>query len=157
MNSEQWRAIAGYNQKYFISSFGRVINNQTGRILKQQDHCGYRRVTLISEGKILSSYRVHRLVADAFIPNPEGKDCVNHIDRDRTNNVVSNLRWITIVEATNNVERRALPLNIYFSNNRYLVQITRQGIKNHKCFETLEEALVYKAVTLQMLEFQGWT
>jgi hypothetical protein len=156
MNSEAWRAITGYNNKYFISSTGRVINNQTGRILKQQNHYGYRRVTLITDNKETNNLRVHRLVAEAYVTNPEGKDCVSHINGDRADNVVSNLRWITTQEAQQNVEGRALPLNIYFSNNRYLVQITRQAVKYHRCFVTLQEALIFKAVTLQTLEGQGW-
>lgn len=58
---------------------------------------GYRRVTI--EGK---SYKVHRLVAETFIDNPENKPTVDHIDRDKSNNNVSNLRWATMKEQTEN-------------------------------------------------------
>ena len=88
-----------------VSSFGRVrtldrlISSETmtrftkGRILKQyEDSDGYLRVSITADGKRVSK-RVHRLVAQAFIPNPDNLPQINHKDCDRTNNNVSNLEW----------------------------------------------------------------
>lgn len=91
---EVWRPIEGH-PNYFISSFGRVkstMENPT-KILKQQDHKGYRKVGLFDLGK--KSQRTHRLVAKAFIPNTLNKPQVNHIDCVKHNNCVFNLEWVT--------------------------------------------------------------
>lgn len=64
------------------------------RVLKQHLHNGYKRVMIYREGK--GEWKaVHRLVAEAFIPNPNNYPCVNHKDEDKTNNHVSNLEWCT--------------------------------------------------------------
>ena len=95
---EQWRTIKGYDGRYIVSNTGRVKNAITGRELKQETHhCGYLRVHLCGKEKS-GMLRVHRLVAESFIPNPEGKPQVNHIDGDKRNNNVENLEWTTPIE-----------------------------------------------------------
>ena len=97
---EQWKSIAGYEGLYEVSNLGRVKSlnyNRTGkeRILKQQkDKHGYLRVDICKDGKLKHS-KVHRLVAEAFIQNPNNLETVNHKDEDKTNNVASNLEWMT--------------------------------------------------------------
>lgn len=94
---EEWKPILGFEELYFVSNLGRIKNRNTGRILDGSlQGKGYRRVFL--SGGIRKDNLVHRLVAIAFIPNLEDKPCVNHIDGDRTNNVVSNLEWATYRE-----------------------------------------------------------
>ena len=107
-----WKDISGYEGMYKVSDTGliRSVERWTefnrddkqvkrltkGRILKQSDHNrGYKTVSL--HGK---RYLAHRLVAITFIGNPENKPCVDHIDEDKTNNDVSNLRWVTHSENT---------------------------------------------------------
>ena len=102
---EIWKDIEGYEGIYQVSNKGRVKSlnyNRTGeeRILKIRiNKNGY---ACISLGKERKFFRVHRLVAIAFIPNPENKPCVDHINAIRTDNRVENLRWVTHEENMNN-------------------------------------------------------
>ena len=99
---EEWRKIVGYEGLYEVSSLGRVrsldrydsINRfRKGRILKSgTDTGGYLFVQLSSNGNE-KNHSVHRLVAEAFIPNPDNLPQVNHIDEDKSNNCVDNLEW----------------------------------------------------------------
>ena len=99
---EEWKVIEGYDGKYLISSYGRVKSTKgKEKILKLgRDTKGYLRVSLSKNGK-QETKKVHRLVAEVFIPKIEGKEFVDHIDSNRQNNNVNNLRWCTIVENNN--------------------------------------------------------
>lgn len=89
----EYRKIDGY--QYSISSSGTVRNDRTGNdITPALSNSGYLRVRLWKKGKGKNFY-VHRLVALAFIANTDQKSEVNHIDGDKTNNVASNLEWVT--------------------------------------------------------------
>lgn len=97
---ETWRPVVGYENKYEVSSFGAVRSldfNKTGatRLMSlQEDRYGYARVGLSGIGK--QKYcLVHRLVAQAFIRNPDNLSAVNHIDGDKGNNSAVNLEWCT--------------------------------------------------------------
>ena len=85
---EEWKDINGY-KNYEVSSFGRIRNKNTGRILKAANKGGYYSVGL--SDKKTKSFSVHTLVARAFIPNPENKDTVNHKDKNGLNNNINNL------------------------------------------------------------------
>ncbi len=93
----QWKEIAGYDN-YDVSNDGKVCNTKTGRILWGViDKQGYNLVTLSKNNKA-KPYVVHRLVAQAFIENPEKKEIVKHRDGNNDNNHVSNLYWISFNE-----------------------------------------------------------
>ena len=94
---ETFKIIEGF-ENYSVSDFGNVRNNKTGRIMKQTITSeGYIRIGL-KLNKVERKKRVHILVANAFIANPDGKVCVDHIDNIRSNNNINNLRWATHVE-----------------------------------------------------------
>lgn len=95
--NEEWRAIAGTRGEYWVSSLGRVMSKKHGstRILKPvRVSNGYLAVDL-SMCNIRTKGLIHRLVAEAFIPNPDNLPEVNHIDEDKANNCVYNLEWCT--------------------------------------------------------------
>jgi hypothetical protein len=93
--TEQWRDINGYEGLYQASDEGRVKSLRFGKekILKARDDGhGYFQVGLFKDGKQVFK-RVHRLVAEAFLPNPNNYKEINHKDEDKTNNSVENLEW----------------------------------------------------------------
>jgi hypothetical protein len=106
MNNEVWKDVVGY-PNYEVSNFGNVrskkreVKRQNGRnyikpsnLLKKEYCLGYLRVSLFDEGKIVHKL-VHRLVAEAFIPNLHDNPYINHKDENKLNNNVNNLEWCT--------------------------------------------------------------
>lgn len=111
--SEEWRDIKGYEGLYQVSNLGRVkslerYKKNRGKMqlvegtirMPRIEKNGYARVDLCKDGK-RKMHCVHRLVTEAFVPNPENKPQVNHIDEDRSNNNANNLEWVTNKENCN--------------------------------------------------------
>ena len=94
---EEWKEIEWADSNYFISSKGRVLSlcNNKPRVLKAFMCNGYLCVSICGHDR-----RINRLVANAFIPKPEGKPIAHHKNHDKTKNTVANLAWATHSENT---------------------------------------------------------
>ena len=93
--------IKGYEGMYAVTEDGKVWSYKTNKYLKQMsDKDGYLQVNLWGNRKS-NTKKVHRLVAEAYIPNPEGKPQINHKDENTKNNCVTNLEWVTNTENQN--------------------------------------------------------
>jgi hypothetical protein len=132
--NEVWKPIAGYEGLYEVSSFGRIRSVVNGLLLTPDEARGYLRVTLFRNG-VRNRQPIHRLVAQAFIPNPRGKPAINHKDEDKSNNRVDNLEWCT----------RSYNVN-------YGTRIARQRVKVSKAvvqYDMNGQAIaVYDSITL---------
>lgn len=91
---EIWKDIKGFEGLYQVSNMGRVRSLRKNIILKSRIARGYEGVTLCANN-IHKDYYIHRMVANAFIPNPNNYPIVNHKDENKTNNCVDNLEWCT--------------------------------------------------------------
>lgn len=100
---EEWKDVVGYEEFFQISNLGRLYSKRTSKILSQTiSKTGYySHATRLGgrNGKRVY-FKIHRLIAEAFIPNPEGKEQVNHKDGNKLNNAVENLEWATASENT---------------------------------------------------------
>lgn len=99
MENEEWKDVVGYEGRYEVSSLGRVKNVGDPRYLglimsAHKSKVGYLRIGL-SNGRKRRMITAHRLVALAFVPNPDGKPQINHKDGNKLNNHPSNLEWCT--------------------------------------------------------------
>ena len=107
--------IKGYEGLYAITSCGKVWSYKYKKFLKPEDNGhGYLRVKLCKDGKE-KKYMIHRLVAEAYIPNPDNLPQVDHIDENRTHNYINNLQWITNRD------------NCRKSHNKPILQYTIEG------------------------------
>ena len=102
---ETWKPVVGYDGLYEVSNLGRI---KRIRVLEptRKKH-GYMQISLVGKNGVRKSLRLHRIVAEAFVPNPEGKPQVNHKDENPENNRASNLEWATPKENTNYGSRTA--------------------------------------------------
>jgi hypothetical protein len=162
---EKWKDVAGYEGYYQISNFGRVrsldrnetnINNVTRKLkgsLKSTfiNQHNYVLVTL-SKNNENKAFCLHRLVAEAFISNPNNLDEVNHKDRNKRNNFLSNLEWCTSRENTHHARTKMISTSKYIGVsyspndkiNPWVSRITING-KVKYIGRYLNEKLAYKA------------
>ena len=143
--------IIGY-PKYLIYRDGRVQNKKSKVFLKpRDDRRGYDQVYLSREGERKNN-KIHRLIALHYIPNPEGKPQVDHIDRNRGNNNISNLRWATPSENNENQNRRTdntsghRNISYYKRNDLWMYKKEMSGQMVQRRFITKTEALCFKYI-----------
>lgn len=132
--------VKGYEGLYVVTSEGSVIGLKSGKTLKTSDVRGYLRVKLYKNAQP-RMFSIHRLVADAFIPNRENKSQVNHKDGNKGNNNVENLEWAT--QSENQIHAYKTGLNTtahaIAATKKHVVQSTTDG-QPLKVWESLSEA-----------------
>ena len=150
--------IIGY-PNYLIYSDGSVFSKKFNRFkTPQKFNTGYKYV-LLYNGRKPKAMRIHRLVAIHYIPNPENKPQVDHINRDISNNDISNLRWVT--KSENNQNKGLSSINtsghkyISYSNThqRWIFRKKLNGKYKCKTFKTKKEALCYKFIYILKTNF----
>lgn len=134
---EIWKKINGY-PKYSVSNRGRVRNDNSGYILKPYVVGAHNNQYLAVDLHIKKNLKVHRLVALHFIPNPENKREVNHLDGDHFNNAVSNLEWVTGSENCKHAYDQLGKIRLKGQLNPYARKVER--IEDGKVFDCLNEA-----------------
>lgn len=134
---EIWKDVVGYEGLYQVSNLGRIKSLPRHRvvgwanyiskekIIKQSNHRqGYKIVLLHKDGEC-KTYKVHRLVAIAFIPNKKGYRCVNHKDENKSNNIVDNLEWCNHSYNNNYGTRNE---KVRKANGKPVLQYSKDGI-----------------------------
>ena len=133
---EIWKDIVGYEGLYKVSNLGNVMSLRHKKpfLMKTGQHSnGYLFFRLSNHNKLIKSFLVHRLVAKAFLPNPNNLPQVNHKDEDKTNNRVDNLEWC---DAKYNLnygtvqERKSKKLSKILKNRKYKLKPVLQYDKN---------------------------
>ena len=145
---EEWKSIPGYEGLYEVSNLGRVRSVErcdrfnrkiVSKILKPNYVSGYLRVGMY-KNKTFKYYLIHRLVAQAFLPNPDNLPEVNHKDEDKSNNKVNNLEWCDRSYNMNygTVQQRRIQTNInngkYTGNSKtkeYIKEYSKKYKKEH--------------------------
>ena len=152
LDGEIWKSVVGFEGRYSVSSLGRVVTfgfhdcgrvpkkNFSPKILKTDLAKGYPRLCLY-KNNLRYKRLVQRLVAEAFIPNPDNYPTVDHIDRNRQNNTVTNLRWCTLSDNMKNplTIEHLRKINIGRShpqNYRPVVSVDKKG--NVKIYESIK-------------------
>ena len=149
LDKEYWKKIQGYD--YYISTEGRVKNKDGKFLVGSKDTNGYIQSNLTKD-KIRTKFRLHRLVAETFIPNFNNLPQVNHKNQNKLDNRMSNLEWVSNLENSQSKNRTTNKGSItsYISNNKiyYKAKINIYGrsytfsrADKDKCIEWLEEKI----------------
>jgi len=138
MEEELWKKIDDF-PNYSVSNFGKVRNNITGKNMKNCLKSGYYHIGLKNNFR-RKSFKIHRLVAFAFIPNPENKLEVNHKDKNKLNNHISNLEWNTRKE--NNIHR-CIGLDYKNNRNKCVIRVDKDTNEIIEKYNSIEDAGIW--------------
>ena len=150
---EEWRDVPGYEGLYQVSSLGQIksLVRRAEKILScRKNEWGYLETPPLAGSRKM--YRVHRLVALTFIPNPDNKLEVDHINRIPDDNRVENLRWANRSEQQVNTKDREHTTEYRNITCCYRVKIDRGDFHYAKRFKTLEEAIEARDTVLASLK-----
>lgn len=146
---EIWKPLKNYEKYYQISNFGKIKNNYN-KILGWVQNTGYKTVSI--KNKKVS---LHRLVAEAFIPNPNNYPCVNHIDGNKLNNRVDNLEWCSYKHNYNEAIRIGLIKPKRFEKghkirSKKIIQYTLNGkyVNQYDCSIDAEKELKKQGIKI---------
>ena len=128
------RNISGFDD-YCINEFGEIYSLKTKMYIKPSDNYNNYKVITFRKDGIKKQFRLHRLVAETFLPNPNNKSQVNHIDGNKANNHVSNLEWATPLE--NNIHAYQTGLK----------KGNKKGNKKGKLVINLQNGIIYNSAT----------
>lgn len=126
---ETWRGVVGYESYFEVSNTGKIRSlnykksGKPGELKQYQDRDGYKQLVVYSGGKS-KLFKVHRKVAEAFLPNPDKLPVIMHLDDDPSNNHVSNLRWGTQAENLSTVDpKKRKPKTVLTEDQRKQIPI----------------------------------
>ena len=126
---ENWGYVPGYEGLYMVSDQGRVFGLRRGRVLHaRRRHLGYMDVALSKDGRVTRHF-IHRLVALVFVPNPDNKPQINHIDGNRWNARAVNLEWVTASE-----------------NQRHRFDVLKRGTRREKAVICTDTGTEYPSI-----------
>ena len=151
--NEIWKDIVGYEGIYEVSNLGRVKRIKGGQnriMLNSKFKSGYLR-TCLTFNSIEKTFRIHRLVATAFIPNPENKPFINHIDNNISNNNVSNLEWCTSQENRNHCVKQNRQASGSSNGNSKLKENDILNIRNSS-FSVKTLSIIYKVTDVNIYD-----
>ena len=137
-------------ENYSINTLGEVFNKHGKKLKPHLDPKTHYYMICLYRDKKPYHTTIHRLLGLTFIPNPENKKCIDHINRDRTDNRLENLRWATYKE--NNQNKETPTGGIYQINSSFNFRIQIEGKIHNKSFKTKEEAEQYKYLYINNLE-----
>ena len=139
---EEWKEIPGYEGLYEVSNKGNVRNVRRNKLLRlSKNNYGYIQVSLYKNG-IKTGPKVHRLVAEAFIPNPDNLPMINHKDEDKTNNNVDNLEWCD-VKYNNNYGTKNIRRSETLIKNGYWTGLSKEEWRKKYYEENKEKRKEY--------------
>ena len=144
-------SIEGY-ENYLIFEDGKIINTKSGREMKPCSSGRYYSIQLCKNNR-KKFFTIHRLIAETFIPNPDNKPYIDHINRDKKDNRIENLRWVTSRENSRNINSHSNTGFQFISKCKasdllqgfyYRFQIQRPEIKKNYCNKELQTIIEFR-------------